>query len=215
MKIIPSINAETFEIAKERINILKNLTKEFHIDISDLNFANFQTWNNPKELDRLDEDLKLQVHLMMKLKPQEILKWSNRRIKILILHLEACELPFALIKFAKRLKKEIIIAWSPSIEKEFIDEFVKFVNGILVLGVHPGKSGQEFLPSTLERLEIAVNYKKNLKKLKIFVDGGINKSNITEIIKLKPDYIILGKAIFDGNPIDNYLFYYNLIKNYF
>ncbi len=182
MKIIPSINTETFEIAKERINILKNLTKEFHIDISDLNFANFQTWNNPKELDRLDEDLKLQVHLMMKLKPQEILKWSNSRIKILILHL---------------------------------DEFVKFVNGILVLGVHPGKSGQEFLPSTFERLKIAVNFKKNLKKLKIFVDGGINKSNITEIIKFKPDYIILGKAIFDGNPIDNYLFYYNLIKNYF
>ena len=215
MKIIPSINTETFEIAKERINILKNLTKEFHIDISDLNFANFQTWSNPKELDRLDEDLKLQVHLMMKLKPQEILKWSNSRIKILILHLEACELPFALIKFAKRLKKEIIIAWSPSIEKEFIDEFVKFVNGILVLGVHPGKSGQEFLPSTFERLEIAVNYKKNLNKLKIFVDGGINKSNITEIIKFKPDYIILGKAIFDGNPLDNYLFYSNLIKNYF
>ncbi len=215
MKIIPSINTESFEIAKERINILKNLTKEFHIDISDINFANFQTWNNPKELDKLDENLKLQIHLMTKLKPQEVLKWSNHRIKILILHLEGCELPHALLKFAKKLKKEIIIAWSPAIGKEFIDEFVKFTNGILVLGVYPGKSGQEFLSSTFERLEVAISYKKKFEKFKIFIDGGVNKENIKEILKFKPDYIILGKAIFNGNPVENYLFYSNLTKNYF
>lgn len=215
MKIIPSINTETFEIAKQRIDTLKDLTKEFHLDISNLDFANFQTWNNPKELDRLDENLKLQVHLMTKLKPQEILKWSNHRIKTLILHLEACQLPHALIKFAKKLKKEIIISWSPLIEKEFIDEFVRFVNGLLILGVYPGKSGQELLPSTFERLKTALEYKLKLKKFKIFVDGGIDKSNIKEIIKYKPDYIILGKAIFEGDPRKNFLFFSNLVKFYF
>jgi len=215
MKIIPSINTETFEIAKQRIDTLKDLTKEFHLDISNLDFANFQTWNNPKELDRLDENLKLQVHLMTKLKPQEILKWSNHRIKTLILHLEACQLPHALIKFAKKLKKEIIISWSPLIEKEFIDEFVRFVNGLLILGVYPGKSGQELLPSTFERLKTALEYKLKLKKFKIFVDGGIDKSNIKEIIKYKPDYIILGKAIFEGDPCKNFLFFSNLVKFYF
>ena len=215
MKIIPSINTETFEIAKQRIDTLKDLTKEFHLDISNLDFANFQTWNNPKELDRLDENLKLQVHLMIRLKPQEILKWTNYRIKTLILHLEACQLPHALIKFAKKLKKEIIISWSPLIEKEFIDEFVRFVNGLLILGVYPGKSGQELLPSTFERLKTALEYKLKLKKFKIFVDGGIDKDNIKEIIKYRPDYIILGKAIFEGDPRKNFLFFSNLVKFYF
>ena len=215
MKVVPSINTETFEIAKERINALKNITKEFHIDISDLNFANFQTWNNPKELDKLDDDLKIQIHLMTKLKPQEILKWSNHRIKTLILHLEGCELPYALLKFAKKLKKEIIIVWSPAVEKEFIDEFLQFVNGILVLGVYPGKSGQEFLPSTYQRLEIATKYREKIKKFKMLVDGGINKENFQTILKYHPDYIILGKAIFEGEPKSNFIFYTNLAKNYF
>ncbi len=214
MKILPSINTQTFDEAKSRIDYLKNITNEFHLDISSLEFANYQTWNNPKELERLDENLKLHLHLMIKLKPQEILKWSNKRIKTLILHLEGSNLPYALIRFAKKLKKELIIAWSPNIDKDFIDEFVRFFNGILILGVNPGKSGQKFLESTFERLQEAVLYKEKIKKFKIIVDGGVNKENIYKIMEYKPDYIILGKAIFgEGDPLLNYLYFKSLIKD--
>jgi pentose-5-phosphate-3-epimerase len=115
MKILPAINTENFDEAKNRINLLKDLTKEFHIDISSSDFSNYQTWQNPKDIDRLEEDLKLHLHLMIKLKPQEILKWDNKRVKSFILHLEGTNLPDALIKFSKKTKKNIFIAWSPKI----------------------------------------------------------------------------------------------------
>lgn len=215
MKIVPSINTENFGEAKRRIESLKALTAEFHIDISSLDFTDYQTWQNPKELERLDENLKLHVHLMVQLKPQEILKWNNERIKILILHFEGCNLPFALLKFAKKLKKEIIIAWSPHIETEFIKEFLSYVNGILILGVHPGKSGQSLLENTFSRLENAIKFKEQYKNLKkILVDGGINEENLKIFLNYKNsiDYIIIGNAIFSKeNPIQAYKYFLSII----
>jgi len=210
MKILPAINTENFDEAKNRINLLKDLTKEFHIDISSLDFSNYQTWQNPKDIDRLEEDLRLHLHLMIRLKPQEILKWDNKRVKSFILHLEGTNLPDALIKFSKKTKKNLFIAWSPKIEKEFIERYIKFVDGILVLGVEPGKSGQEILEDTFERIKIAKNILNN--KQKLIVDGGINEENFEEIKKFEPDIIVLGSAIFDKeNPREEYLKFSKLV----
>lgn len=206
MKIIPSINTENFEEAKNRINLLKNRTKEFHVDISSKDFANYQTWQNPKELDKLDEDLKLQLHLMIRMKPQEMVKWNNKRVKLLVLHLEGCNLPHALLKFAKRLKKEIILAWSPKVDEGFIYEFIKYVNGVSILGVNPGKSGQQFIESTFERIEKAFKLKSKYKNIKkIILDGGVNEENIKQFLKYSFDYIVIGNAIFGSeDPIKSY-----------
>jgi ribulose-phosphate 3-epimerase len=210
MKILPAINTENFDEAKNRINLLKDLTKEFHIDISSLDFSNYQTWQNPKDIDRLEEDLKLHLHLMIRLKPQEILKWDNKRVKSFILHLEGTNLPDALIKFSKKTKKNLFIAWSPKIEKEFIERYIKFVDGILVLGVEPGKSGQEILEDTFERIKIAKNILSN--KQKLIVDGGVNEENFEEIKKFEPDIIVLGSAIFGKeNPGEEYLKFSKLV----
>lgn len=212
MKIIPSINTETFEEAKKRIDLLKNITQDFHIDIASLDFTNHQTWQNPKNLDLLDMDLKIQLHLMVYLKPMEILKWNNSRVKTFILHFEACNLPFALLKFAKKTKKEIIIAWTFNIDEEFIKEFLNYVNGILVLGVKPGKSGQEFLEKSYENIGKACKFKEKYKNLKIFIDGGINKTNIKEFKNFLIDYIIIGKAIFEEeNPLEAYKYFASII----
>lgn len=213
MKVIPSINVGSFEEVKKRIELLKSITKEFHLDISSLNFTNHQTWQNPKDLERLDENLKLQIHLMVKLKPQEILKWNNKRIKSLILHFEGCNLPFALLKFAKKLKKEIIIAWSPSVEKEFIEEFLQYVNGILILSVYPGKSGQKFIESSFNRLEDAISFKNKFRNIKnIIIDGGINEENFKDLVNYKNlDYIIIGYAIFGkDDPVQAYKYFLSL-----
>lgn len=51
--------------------------------------------------------------------------------------------------------------------------------------------------------------------LPIFVSGKINRTNIEEIIKLRPDGIIIGSDIVEAeNPGQEAEFYYNLIKNF-
>jgi pentose-5-phosphate-3-epimerase len=80
----------------------------------------------------------------------------------------------------------------------------------LVLVVEPGKSGQEILEDTFERIKIAKNILNN--KQKLIVDGGINEENFEEIKKFEPDIIVLGSAIFDKkNPREEYLKFSKLV----
>ncbi len=202
-KIIPAINAQTFEEIKEKLNLLKDLTQNFHLDVADLNFTGYQTWNKPQDLNKIEEVF-LDLHLMISLKPQEILKWSKRKVKRLILHLEASENPDGLLKISKRTKKEIFISWSPNIDFEFIQKYLNYVNGVLVLGVNPGKAGQKFLPETYDRIKLV---KEKLKqKQKLMVDGGVNEENFEKILAFEPDYIVMASAIYNKeDPRKEYL----------
>jgi hypothetical protein len=207
-KIIPAINAKTFEEIKEKINLLKDLTNHFHLDVASLEFTGYQTYPRiHADLERINADLGLikinqnnnprrsaldqrlsavfDLHLMLSLKPQEILKWAKENVKTLILHLEASQNPDGLLKMAKKTKKKIFIAWSPDVEFDFIKKYLNYVDGVLILGVKPGKAGQKFLEETYERIEIIKEEKnKNKLKIKLMVDGGINKENLIKFYHL-------------------------------
>ncbi len=211
-KIIPAINAKTFEEVKEKINLLKNLTSHFHLDVSSLEFTGYQTWQNSKDLTKIKNFI-FDLHLMISLKPQEILKWSKENVVALILHLEASKNPDALLKIAKKTKKKIFIAWSPNVEFDFIEKYLNYINGVLILGVMPGRAGQKFLEETYEKIEIIKREKEKLK-IKLMVDGGINKENFDKILSFNPDYIVMASAIYsEGDPKENYLFFNKKIKN--
>ncbi len=246
-KIIPAINAQSFEEIKEKINILKNLTNHFHLDVASKDFTGYETWKNYNDLPRINADiprmdannslsshkfavdndvrissregsqkfavennvrknspLTFDLHLMISLKPQEILKWAKENVKRLILHLEASQNPDGLLKMAKKTKKEIFLAWSPNVEFEFIEKYLSFVNGVLILGVNPGRAGQSFLEKTYKRIEFI---KDKLKKnQKLMVDGGVNKENFKKILSYEPDYIVMASAIYNtSNPRKSYL----------
>jgi ribulose-phosphate 3-epimerase len=233
-KIIPAINVQTFEEIKEKINLLKDLTNHFHLDVASLEFTGYQTWQNPEDLTKI-EDLTFDLHLMLSLKPQEILKWAKENVKTLILHLEASQNPDGLLKMAKKTKKKIFIAWSTDVEFDFIKKYLNYVDGVLILGVKPGRAGQKFLEETYKRIEMItltnadytrtdaksnVSLRKSassLRKsasLKLMIDGGVNEENLQKILSYEPDFIVMASAIYNSeNPKEKYLWFLNQIKN--
>jgi ribulose-phosphate 3-epimerase len=213
-KIIPAINAQNFEEIKEKIELLKNFVNHFHLDVAEKNFTGYQTWQNYYDLDRLEKNLVFDLHLMISLKPQEILKWAKENVKRLILHLEASQNPDGLLKIAKKTKKEIFLAWSPEVEfNNFLEKYSRFIDGVLILGVKPGKAGQSFLAETYQRIEFFKEKTKNLKKLKLMIDGGVNKENFQKILSYQPDFIIMASAIYNTqNPAKSYLEFIDMTK---
>jgi ribulose-phosphate 3-epimerase len=251
-KIIPAINAQTFEEIKEKINLLKDLTNHFHLDVASLEFTGYQTYprihadleriNTIHGLSRFGTDITdkkyphqsvlypyksvvFDLHLMLSLKPQEILKWAKENVKTLILHLEASQNPDGLLKMAKKTKKKIFIAWSPDVEFDFIKKYLKYVDGVLILGVRPGRAGQKFLEETYSRIEqiLADNTDENYpyksvlnphRSVKIMIDGGVNEENFKKILSYEPDFIVMASAIYNSeNPKEKYLWFLSQIKN--
>lgn len=215
-QLLPSINVSNLNDLKEKINVLKDLTKYFHLDVAEKEFTGYyETWHNPAYLDFIGENLFFDLHLMVYLKPQEILKWSKPNVKNLIVHPESSSNFDALLKISKKLKRKIFIAWSPDISFELIEKYLSYINGLLILGVKPGKSGQELIDETYEKL----NFIKNLKlsenlKLEIMVDGGVNIYNLEKICQYLPDYIIIGSAIYNqSDPQKAFLELNNLVKS--
>ncbi len=211
-KIIPAINVQTFQEIKEKINLLKDLTNHFHLDVASLEFTGYQTWQNPEDLTKIENSI-FDLHLMLSLKPQEILKWAKENVKTLILHLEVSQNPDGLLKMAKKTKKKIFIAWPPAVDLDFIKKYLNYIDGVLILGVKPGKSGQKFLEETYERIE-NLKYQIQNKSVKIMIDGGVNEENFQKILFYKPDFIVMASAIYNSeNPKEKYLWFLNQIKN--
>ncbi len=212
-KIIPAINSQNFEDIKNKINLLKDLVSHFHLDVASFEFTGYSTWKNPEDLNKLGIcELSFDLHLMLSLKPQEILKWQKENVKSFIFHLEASPNPDALLKIAKRIRRKIFIAWSPKVEFEFIGKYLKYVDGVLVLGVNPGRAGQAFLEEIYSRLEFIKS--KLSSKQKLMVDGGINKENFHKILEFEPDFIVMASAIYNSeNPKETYQWFLNQIKN--
>ncbi|MCS7201135.1 MAG: hypothetical protein NZ822_03255 [Patescibacteria group bacterium] len=200
IEIIPSINVQTFEELQKRIKLLENLTFHFHLDIAEAEFTNgYQTWLDANYLDLLDEKLILDLHLMIYFKPQEIWKWLKRQVKAVAIHLDSSPNPDAVIRIIKRSKKSVFICWPPDFEFKFIEKYINYIDGILVLGVMPGSSGQIFIEETYNRLDFLNNLRNRKKSLKLMIDGGINLGNINKIALYKPNYIIIGSEIYNSN----------------
>ena len=109
-------------------------------------------------------------------------------------HVEACEEPWKAIKLARDLKLGVGVAFKPETSVE--DAVAASIGADLVLcmSIHPGYSGQEFMPESLERI---ASLREHLaKKVFVQVDGGVDEQNIADIRRAGAQMVVAGSAIF-------------------
>ena len=74
------------------------------------------------------------------------------------------------------------------------------VDMVLIMTVNPGFGGQKFIPYTLQKVR---DLKKMIDarglKTDIEVDGGVNLSNVEEIMSAGANIIVAGSAVFGGD----------------
>ena len=74
------------------------------------------------------------------------------------------------------------------------------------MSVEPGKSGQQFIPSSIDKIKWLVEFREqnNLKFL-IEVDGGINIDNIKLVKDAGVDVVVSGSAIYNATNKKEYI----------
>jgi ribulose-phosphate 3-epimerase len=109
-------------------------------------------------------------------------------------HAEVTVEPWETIKQARDLELGVGVAFNPETEVEAAVEAALGADLALCMSIHPGYSGQEFLPDSLWRIR---RLRKELpSSLFVQVDGGITAENAADVRKMGADLIVAGSAIF-------------------
>ena len=210
-KLIPALNVQNFDEFKSKINYLYPQVKHFHFDLATLEFCQFETFPDIFAVERLNLKVTFDLHLMDFFQPTELLKYNKSYIKSVIFHPRGTLKISQAIKILKKIKKKIFLAFD--LEENFNNlEILRWCDGFLFLGVKPGKSGQQFNEEILEKVKFYLPIIKKLKK-KIGFDGGLTEETLPLVLKFKPHFIVMGKAIYDSpQPLNYYFKFLNYLK---
>src|SRR3989344_9057099 len=188
--IIPTLfahNKKEFFQRFQKLIFAKNL----HIDIMDGKFVRAKSVSLSQIPDLKKYKINLEAHLMIQNPLPLIKKLKQKGFNKIIFHVESenTEKTLSLIKQNKLFS---FIAINPETKLEKILPYLSKVNGVLFMGVHPGKEHQKFIPSVYKKIS---QLRKLNKKIKIQVDGGDNDKTIPKLARRGVNNINVGSYI--------------------
>ncbi len=149
-----------------------------HVDVMDGKFVD-NTKNNLEAFKLLKENYQIPIiaHLMV-INPVEYIEKIIEYADIFVFHYESDGDKDVIIKKVKDYDRKVGLAINPETKLEKILPYLLKIDLILIMSVVPGRSGQEFIWQSLDKVNLLFAYrKKSNLNFKIDIDGGINLKN--------------------------------------
>ena len=190
-KIVPAILAANSEELRSQLAVLKNHTKWLHIDIADGKFVP-NTTVSLHELGEAYEFFNLEIHLMVADPSKYFEDCGGIGAKRVIFHYEATDNIGAVLEAGQKHPFQKGLAVNPETGLSAVQSYFDKLDSILLMSIHPGFQGQEFIPESLEKIQTF----KNAPNCPVLaVDGGVGSENILSVFNAGVDYVAVGSAI--------------------
>ena len=205
MKIIaPSMLSSDFGRLVKEIELINDSSADwFHLDVMDGVFVPNITFGSPVlEIFKKFAKKPLDIHLMI-VEPENFIdKFSNYKPQTLTIHIEATKNLKSSLNKIKKLNIKAGLAINPDTPVQDLEPYLDEIDMVCLMGVFPGFSGQKFIKSTTQRLkELRKLIDKNKSNTLIQIDGGVDLSNIKELVSAGADILVSGSCIFSSeNP---------------
>ena len=216
------VSVSVLDVEEENaINVFYNIETAkidyFHIDVMDGEFV-----KKDNVLQMRDYALKItsismtpiDVHLMVKNPREHFDYFVDLGVNRITFHVEACSNKDEIISLAKYLNENRIkvgIAVNPDTDIKEIFDVLPYVHMVLVMSVVPGKGGQNFIPDTLDKVEILRKYCEEQElDIDIEIDGGINDETGKEAVEAGANILVSGNYVLNA---DDYKEAINNLKN--
>lgn len=215
-EITPVIIPKNFAELQAKIKLVEPYVKTVQLDVVDGIFVDNKTWNNPSDLEKLETSLELEAHLMIDAPHRVLNEWLQSKVKRVILHWEALEkihnhelLPYKtqvaagfpvsnLAEEAHRQGKEFGVGLNVETPISVLDNFISYIDLVLLMSVKTGWGGQEFDERVLPKISAL---RQKYPNVKIEVDGGVNQKNLPSLIEAGADFLAVGSAIFNSSDV--------------
>ena len=199
VEIEPSIYASDFSRLGEQLEVLHAAgARVFHFDAGDGHFIPEITIGPvvAASISPLTRGwgARLDCHLMVREPEKHFEAIANAGGDSVTFHVEACDDPAGTVARARSLGLGVGVALNPETPVEDAVAAAEGVDLVLCMSIHPGYSGQAFMPDALDRIA-------RLRELlpadvRIQVDGGLNEETARGARDAGADLLVAGSAIF-------------------
>lgn len=199
MKILitPSILSADLAHLQDEVETIEQHADWIQIDVMDGHFVPNLSFGAPV-IRTLKTTCPLDVHLMVSNPEERIEEFLELHVKNITFHAEAVpetDSRRALIKAIRDGSATAGIALNPDTPIDAIDDVVDDVDLVLIMSVHPGFGGQEFISSALEKVRAL---RKRFPNLMIQIDGGINAETAALAREAGCNNLVAGSFIFSA-----------------
>lgn len=205
VRISPSILSADFSILGRQIEELQSSRADMiHIDVMDGMFVPNISFGIPiiKSIKGLSE-IPFDVHLMIEEPGRYVEDFIKAGADIVTIHYEADRHIDRTLNLIKELGAKASVALNPGTPVSVLKNLIPILDMVLIMTVNPGFGGQKFIPYSKDKiLEIKKLAECYNKDLMIQVDGGIDPTNINEVVKCGANVIVAGSSVFKGGEIE-------------
>jgi ribulose-phosphate 3-epimerase len=200
--IFPSIfGADFMRMGDDCETVLKLGAEGLHVDVMDGHFVPNLTMG-PMMVQWLRKHFPttyLDVHLMVNHPAQYIADFAKAGANCITFHIEATlgrkpNNDAALIQQIRAAGCQVGVALNPSAPAETVFHLLDAVDLVLVMSVHPGFSGQAFMPEVLPKVRAIKQRLKPTTRLEM--DGGIGIGTARLVREAGCDVIVAASALF-------------------
>lgn len=202
----PSILSADFSRLGEQIKKLDEAGAQYvHIDVMDGMFVPSISFGMPViRAIRGCSDRIFDVHLMIEEPGRYIADFAEAGADLITVHAESCKHLDRTIESIKERGLLAGVALNPATPVSAISCLLEKVDMVLIMTVNPGFGGQKLIPYTIDKVrELKQLLDEKGLKTDIEVDGGINLSNVREVMEAGANIIVAGSAVFSGNVTEN------------
>lgn len=194
--LIAAILAQNKKQLHDKIRQVEDYVEYIQIDLMDGKFVKQKSNFTVNDLYKINPVAKQELHMMIQHPEKTIEEWISAGVEKFIIHVET-ETDWEHIKdiYHENYIK-LYLALNPDTPLNKIDDKIKFIDGVTIMGVNPGKSFQKFQPKVLGKIK---SLRKKYPRLSIQVDGGLHlksTNTIEQVLLAGANEIVCGSEIF-------------------
>ncbi|MBW6441562.1 hypothetical protein K0B04_01460 [Patescibacteria group bacterium] len=200
--IIPGILEENFDEVKNKIRLIEEVAQTIQLDILDNTIVEGKTFTNLKKLGGIETNLDITIHYMVR----DPLSYIQNRGFFSLVKTRKIDVVSTIvtqlieenglrrfIKFSKDIGYKVGLSLNSDEDISLLQPFINDIDVVQFMSVVPGRQGNEFIPSVLDKIR---DFKKTFPKVKTQIDGGVNEATLPQVLETSVDNIVVGSALF-------------------